>query len=146
MAISMKELNPHNYPVSELVESNLEDHLRRMNLVRTAYNHPMTVNSGLRSDADQARINPDAPKSNHLVGNACDIADPDGKVREWVLANLPLMKSIGLWFEDFRWTPGWVHFQRVPPTSGHRIYVPSSKPALSPDCWDGNYDHSMDGF
>lgn len=85
---------------------------------------PMIVTSGLRSSEEQIRINPSAPKSKHLLGQAVDIADPGGAFRDWVLAHMDLMERIGLWFEDFGHTPGWVHCQIVPPKSGRRIFIP----------------------
>lgn len=142
--IAMSELNPHNYPTTPEQDTNLATLLDKMNQVRTAWGKPMTVTSGLRSQADQARINPGAPQSKHLLGAACDIAD-DGSLRDWVLQNLQMMKDLGLFFEDFRWTKGWVHFQCLPPTSGHRIFVPSSAPPTDPDAWDGQYDPSLNG-
>jgi hypothetical protein len=142
--ISMSELNPNNYPTDDETAQNLSTLLDKMNQVRTAYGIPMVVTSGLRSEADQQRINPSAPKSMHLRGAACDILDKDGALLAWVLQNLPMMKSLGLHFEDFRWTSDWIHFQCLPPASGKLIFVPSSAPATAPDRWDGSYDHSLD--
>jgi hypothetical protein len=142
--ITLKELNPHDYPTTEEVESNLKDLLDKMNKVRSIYGKPMTVTSGLRSQADQERINPSAPKSKHLLGQACDVADTDGALMNWVLDHLDLMKDIGLYFEHFGYTHPegkgwWVHFQSVPPASGKRIFVPSSAPNPNPSIWDGQY-------
>lgn len=122
--LSLKELNPHNFPVDMEITSNLNTLLERMNKVRTAWGKPMTVTSGLRSSADQQRINPKAPRSNHLKGAACDIADADRSLTTWIKAHLPLMEEIGLWFEDFDSTPTWVHFQIFPPKSGNRVFKP----------------------
>jgi len=82
----------------------------------------MMVTSGLRSDADQQRINPSAPKSNHLLGNACDILDQSGELYQWCVDNQKLLAEIGLWLET-RQGP-WVHMQRVPPKSGRRFFNP----------------------
>jgi len=122
--ITMKEINPHNYPTTPEIDANLVILLDRINQVRTAYAVPMIVTSGLRSQADQQRINPSAPKSNHLKGAAIDIADADRKLTNWIKANIPLMEQIGLWFEDFDHTKTWVHAQIVPPKSGNRIFIP----------------------
>lgn len=120
--ISLQELNPHNYPLDSTTESHLNDLLSRINVVRTAYAIPMTVSSGLRSMADQMRINPKAPHSKHLTGNAVDIADPDGKLYAWCKANEPVLIQAGLYCEEG--THGWVHFQNLPPLSGHRWFFP----------------------
>lgn len=110
--ISLQELNPHNYPLDAFLTSNLNDLLGRINVVRTAYAIPMTVSSGLRSMADQMRINPKAPHSKHLTGNAVDIADPDCKLYAWCKANQDVLIKANLWLEEG--TKGWVHFQNVP--------------------------------
>ena len=122
--ISASELNPHGYETTPEIDANLALLLERMNQVRTAWAQPMIVTSGLRSEADQERINPSAPQSKHLVGAACDILDKDRSLTAWVKANLSLMEEIGLWMEDFDSTPTWVHFQCLPPGSGHRVFVP----------------------
>lgn len=122
--ISAHELNPHGYAPTPEQGANLVILLDRLNQVRNEYKTPMVVTSGLRSMEDQQRINPSAPKSKHLLGQAADIADPIGTLRDWVLGHMALMESIGFWFEDFGHTKGWVHFQIVPPASGKRIFIP----------------------
>lgn len=122
--ISLKELNPHDYPTTPEIQANLETLLYSVNRMRAAYGKPMVVTSGLRSDADQQRINPKAIKSNHKIGAACDFKDTDGALATWIQANMKLMEDIGLWFESFSSTPGWVHMQIVKPLSGKRIFLP----------------------
>lgn len=120
--ISFGELNPHNYSITPEVDENLKTLMARINIVRAAYGVPMTVTSGLRSIADQARINPSAPKSNHLIGAAVDIADGDGKVYDWCKANEQVLVDAGLWCEERQ--GGWQHFQIFPPKSGKRWFQP----------------------
>jgi uncharacterized protein YcbK (DUF882 family) len=126
--ISAGELNQHNYPTTPGIDANLKILLAKINEVRLAYNIPMTVTSGLRSDEQQQALiaagKSNAPKSHHLTGEACDILDTDGKLCEWVKTNMDLMEKIGFWFEDFDHTHGWVHFQIVPPKSGKRVFIP----------------------
>lgn len=122
--LTLKELNPHGFPTDAEIDSNLATLLERMNLVRAAWAKPMFVTSGLRSKADQERINPKAPRSNHLKGAAVDIADSDGSLGEWNKANLELLKKIGLWIEHPDSTPGWEHYQMFPPKSGNRMFKP----------------------
>lgn len=122
--ILMKELNPHKYIVDATITANLHDLLNKVNQIRSAYGKPMMVSSGLRSQEDQARINPGAPKSKHLTGQACDIADHNGTLKAFVGANIKLLEDAGLWCEDFAHTPTWVHFQTVPPGSGKRFFIP----------------------
>jgi len=67
------------------------------------------------------RINPGAPKSKHLTGQAVDIAD-DGKLKAWLVARPEILEQAELWCEEG--THGWVHFQIVPPKSGRRWFLP----------------------
>lgn len=85
-----------------------------------------------------------AKSSKHLTGQAIDIIDVDGKVRNAILKNLDEAKGLGLFFEDFRWTSTWCHIQSVQPNSGKRIFIPSSNPATAPDHWDGKYFKEYD--
>jgi hypothetical protein len=121
---TINELNTHKCEITPEIEANLDVLIERLSQVRDAWGKPMTVTSGLRSQADQARINPLAPKSNHLIGAAADILDEDGSLKKWVGDNLPLMEHIGLWFEAFESTPTWCHMQIFPPKSGKRIFIP----------------------
>lgn len=126
------------------ISDNLDKLLIIINKVLVAYGHSMIISSGWRPPAIN-RVTPGAATdSAHCLGLAVDIFDPDGKIVAWVLQNLALMKSLGIYLEDFRWTPDWVHFGIRKPASGHRIYIPSANRALAPNRWDGQYDHSFD--
>lgn len=122
--ISLQELNSHNYPTTDEINSNLQMLLVALNKVRAAYNIPMIVTSGLRSVADQQRINPSAPKSKHLLGLAADISDPDGNLWKWCMVNIQVLIEADIYLEDKAHTPTWVHMQCVPPKSGKRIFIP----------------------
>jgi hypothetical protein len=60
----------------------------------------------------------------HLYGAACDVADPDGRLKMWILKNIPLVEEVGIWFEDFSFTDGFVHHQIYPPGSMQRFFKP----------------------
>lgn len=121
------------------VSQNLDNLLVILNKIQTAYGKKFTVNSGWRPAAVNAGIPGAAVASNHMKGLAADIADADGEVMRWTIENLDLMKSLGVHMEDWRWTPTWTHYQIVPPKSGNRIYIPSTKPAIEPNRWAGKY-------
>lgn len=104
--------------------TNLETLIIRINDLLSHYNRDIKINSGYRSPEDQARINPKAPKSNHLICAAVDIADRDHCFRYWVLMHLDLLIKLGLWMEDPSHTATWVHLQCIPPRSGSRIFIP----------------------
>jgi hypothetical protein len=57
----------------------------------------------------------------------------------WILQNIDIVKNLGIYIEDFRWTPTWVHLQIKAPNSKKTIYIPNDKPAPAPDRWDGKY-------
>lgn len=72
-----------------------------------------------------------ATNSTHIGAEACDLQDTLGRdLARWALRNLDKLEEIGLWMEDPRWTPDWVHWQTRPPHSGLRVYRPSTKDAL----------------
>jgi len=73
-----------------------------------------------------------APSSTHREANGGDVYDPMRTLATWCVANPDRLAAHGLWCEDFRWTPVWCHFQRVPPRSGKRIYIPSTSKPLAP--------------
>ena len=92
-----------------------------------------SVTSGYRSMEDHLRIYAEKGitdktkipmKSKHLFGQALDIADSDGKLKEFLKNNVSLLEENGLWCEDFAYTKTWVHFQIVAPASGKRFFIP----------------------
>lgn len=124
--LSFKELQG-THLITEIpinIQQNMQELLQRMNVVRTCFAAPMVVTSGYRDMKDQMRINPKAPQSQHMQGNAVDISDPDGALKAWIKLNMDVMEVCGLYLEDFGSTPTWVHFQQRPSKSGHRIFLP----------------------
>lgn len=114
-------------------QQNIQELLKRMNVVRAKYGKPMRVTSGYRTLQDHLRIYSakgikDSGKipmqSNHLKGAALDVADPNGELQEWLKQNVDVLMTQGLWCEAFEYTRGWVHFQCVPPRSGKRFFIP----------------------
>lgn len=115
------------------IQSNIVTLLDKLNQVRKAYGKAMIVTSGLRTMkhhleiyarkgiTDKSKI---PLKSKHLYGQAVDISDPDGKLKNWINANIKLIEQIDLYMEDFRYTPNWVHFQIIPPKSKNRFFIP----------------------
>lgn len=120
--ITAAELNPHQYPVTDEQAANLATLLERINKVRAVWGAPMVITSGLRSQADQERINPSAPKSKHLIGAACDVLDLHLEITAWLKANPSVLEDAELWCEEGN--KNWVHFQIFPPSSGRRWFLP----------------------
>lgn len=133
--ISLKELNPKNFTLTEDEENNLVDLQARINIVRKAYGKPMFVTSGFRSKEDHKRIYMEKAKkagqtsvripmgSKHLSGQAVDIADPSGELYRWCKANEAVLIDAGLYCEEDTSVPR-VHFQSVPPASKKRWFLP----------------------
>lgn len=71
-----------------------------------------------------------AKSSKHITAEAGDVQDKNRQFAKWCLANLDKLEEIGLWMEDCRWTPTWVHLQIVPPKSGNRVFIPSNTKPL----------------
>lgn len=132
------------YParLTDEIVANASDLLGRVNLLLSfAYKDNVRpaldkltgchVASGWRPpEVNDATINA-ASHSKHLDGNAIDLRDNGTRdLARWCLRNLDDLHEIGLWMEDPQWCPDWVHLQRVPPQSGRRVYVPSTKPPL----------------
>jgi hypothetical protein len=121
--IELKELNSKAYPTTPEIDSNLQILLERVNKIRVEWGKPMKVTSGLRSQADQQRINPAAPKSKHLLGQAVDIYDPDLSLTAWLKENgSQRLIDAQLWCEEGN--RNWVHFQCVSSKSGNRWFLP----------------------
>ena len=109
-------------------QHNLEDLLLKLNSFRAAYNNPMIITSGYRSEQEHIRIYsrknihyPNVPMgSSHLIGKACDFFDPSGSLMTFAKNNTPLLESLDLYCEDA--TVGWLHIQTTKPRSGSRFF------------------------
>lgn len=129
--------------LTQEVDANATKLLEAVNTFLANYRPIIIISSGWRPKTYNAKIG-GATSSNHITGLAIDIKDTDGSVFKYVLQNLELAKQLGLYFEDKRWTPTWVHIQLVKPKSGNRIFVPNTNPPTDVNVWDGKYDKSMD--
>ncbi len=127
------------------VDNNLNILLEKINVVRAAYAKPMVVSSGWRPPSINDMTANAAKASKHMSGLAVDILDKDKSLWAWVLQNLKLMQDLGLYLEDKRHTPDWVHFGVGAPRSGKRIFKPTTGPYLDASLWNGIYDEKYDG-
>ena len=127
--ISLKEFYKGRdslYPKDLTVEiaANSSKLLIKVNELLRLFGEPRSCNSGWRPLTIQLEINPRAPNSKHVTGNAIDLEDRDGKLKNWCLANLFHLERLGLYMEDPNSTPTWVHLQQVAPQSGKRVFKP----------------------
>lgn len=76
------------------------------------------------------------PTSSHREAKGIDVYDPDRILAQWLVKNKATLRELGLYCEDFRFTPTWCHLQTRAPNSGHVIYIPYSDfkkhPPLAP--------------
>lgn len=128
MKFTLKELlnaGSHKWTEAEIdviTKRNLEDLINKINFLR--YTPPVRATSCLRSIKDQQRINPKAMGSSHLYGCAVDIADPDGKLKNWCMNHKERLVECGLWMENPYDTPTWCHLQTYAPKSMNRVFKP----------------------
>jgi hypothetical protein len=137
--------------LSEEFQDNSKLIVARVNLFFKDYQWPLKkrVNDGFRRPQDAPKNG--AAQSNHYKALAVDLDDDDaGTVWKYVFENRHKLKEIGLWMEHPCWTHcdgmSWLHFQAVPPKSGNRFYVPSTRSNPNPSFWDGKYESELNGF
>lgn len=137
MGVTFKEILSgtmiNDVPINH--QHNLEDLLKRVQLLREAWGKPLIVTSGYRSEQQHLRIYSQKGitdkskipmKSKHLVGLAVDFADPDGLLYAWIKLNEHKLEKWGLWCEEG--TQGWIHCQCVPYAS----YLPGKSRFFKP--------------
>jgi len=91
------------------------------------------INSSYRTPAEQRLIAREqgkepAMQSKHLSGHAIDINDPNGELKQQIRGNKEALlkaQELGLYFENFSKTNGWVHIQdEAPGFTGDWIWAP----------------------
>lgn len=102
------------------------DLLPRVNTFLEWARSPGLLRSGWRPAAVNAQVPGAAPASLHISGHAVDISDVDQALADFCIANLNLLIEGGLWMEDPRCTPNWVHLQSVEPKSKLRVFIPNA--------------------
>jgi hypothetical protein len=113
--ITKKQVIPDEY------KKNLATLLERLNKFRTAYGKPMIVTSGYRSPEYNAKIG-GAKRSCHTMCMACDFADSNKSIQDFIKNNPEILDICELWCEDFEHTKGWVHLDIKP--RKNRIFLP----------------------
>ena len=125
MYFSEKEMfckyDPKDLP--DGVISNLMKLRERLNKLGFGFKPPRVFTCTYRSPEHNARVG-GAKKSSHLTGCACDIADADGKLADYIMTNPELLEECDLYAENPEKTKGWVHLSSLAPKSGKRIFNP----------------------
>jgi hypothetical protein len=96
------------------------------NSLLASFGQGRKVNSGWRPPAVNAATPNAAAMSKHMLGQAIDLADPEGDLDDWLMGEVgqAAMTRLGLWHEHPAATKGWAHLQTVPPRSGKRTFYP----------------------
>lgn len=63
-----------------------------------------------------------APSSMHRSGNGVDVYEVRRKLVRWL--DWGRLEKYGLYIEHPNYTSTWIHFQRIGPKSGNRVYIP----------------------
>ena len=120
--------------LTDEIRANAEVTVERVNelLERANCKSVDRLSSGWRPRSVNEATSNAAHQSKHLSGEAADIPDPDRVLATWCVDNLDVLEEIGLWIEDPRYTPTWLHVQTVPPKSGKRVFIPKIGPVPDP--------------
>ena len=101
---------------------NMNTLIPKINMFLERFGSYRPVTSGYRTPQINSNTIGAAPKSNHLVCAAVDLADADAKLHAFAKANVLYLEELGLWCEERR--GNWLHIQCVPPRSGRRFFKP----------------------
>jgi uncharacterized protein YcbK (DUF882 family) len=83
------------------------------------------VSSGWRPNSLNSGISNAAQHSNHVIGKAVDIKDPDNKLDNLLRSHPELLRKYGLFLESPESTPGWAHLDNAIRTDRPtRIFIP----------------------
>lgn len=110
--------------LTDALHVNAEVTVGKCNQLLEAFGEERGVNSGWRPPEINAVTKGASHTSYHMTCQACDIEDKDGELDAWCMANLDVLKKLGLWLEHPSSTVGWCHVQTVPPHSGNRVFYP----------------------
>jgi len=130
-----KHIMLHRLELTDSIKANAEITVNRVNALLDAVArdgigitlHPESmspISSGWRPPEVNAATPGAAVNSKHMTGQACDLYDPDGELDEWCLANLNILRELGLWMEHPSATKGWCHVQTEAPKSGRTVFYP----------------------
>lgn len=126
------------FPLTPEMEENLAKLITAITPIRIAYGKPWVISSCYRPAGINQSVG-GAKASAHMMCQAIDIVDKDGKLADWILNNLDFVKSCGiLGIEDPRYTVvvdksgkrigGWLHLDIRGVKSGNFVFIPYQGP------------------
>ena len=120
--------------LTDEIRANAEVTVSKANelLARAGRSDINTVNSGWRPKTVNDATANSGLHSRHITAEAVDLPDADRTLREWAVDNLDVLRELGLYMEDPRWTPTWLHIQTQPPKSEKTVFIPSPAPPGDP--------------
>jgi hypothetical protein len=107
--------------VSPAVQANAEVTVTRVNALFLACGFSRKVSGGFRDMLTNKATRGADAYSRHQTGEACDLEDWDGRLKEWARKNADALANIGLWCEPLHMTPTWLHVQTTPVPGGQRV-------------------------
>ena len=110
--------------LTEEIVANAAILVERVHKLLEMFGEDRPISSGWRPPAVNGSTPNAAPKSKHMTGQAIDLADPEGDLDEWCMANAEVLEGLELWLEHPAATKSWCHLQSVPPKSGNRVFYP----------------------
>lgn len=118
---------PEEY--NEEIKQNAEELLFRVNnLIDALKLSSVEVSSGWRPPSYNRTVKGAALRSKHTTGQAIDLADSNGKLKQAILRAMffetKFLERMNLFMEDPASTKTWVHLQTMPPKSGKRVFKP----------------------
>lgn len=122
--MKLSDLNPKRHKVSSEVLDNLLELFDALSSLESEMGFDLIISRGYSTPKEQMEINPKAPNSAHISGQAVDIEDLDKDVWKWCDANLDVLEVLGFYIEDGNYTASHVHLQTRAPASGHRVFIP----------------------
>lgn len=96
------------YPISIEQAQNAAKLLARVNWLLGTLRINAKLSSGYRPGTYNVKAG-GAQKSTHLMCSGIDLHDPDGMLACKMLDHLHLLEEAGLWLENPKATPKWVH-------------------------------------
>lgn len=112
------------FPISDAMHLDALVMVARANQLLEKFGEYRKVTSGYRPAFINAATPGAAKHSNHMICRAVDLHDPDGKLDEFCMNNLPLLSQLELWLETPHSTRGWCHVSSFPPKSMSRVFAP----------------------
>lgn len=106
--------------VSPAIRANAAVTAARVSALLVLFGESRPLTSGFR-DPESNQQAGGAVRSKHMLGQAADIEDADGKLKAFVKDNPDAVCDAGLWCEPLSMTSTWLHVQTVPNPQGKRV-------------------------